>query len=126
MSQQEAEFINVTNCARCGRNHDGLVVYRFERPVVENDGTVLDSWSHCPATDDPILVGHLAEGEVFVKQQQVERQELIDELFKVRLELEMINRKVIETWPLDDEEEAEIHESVLSEITAKFGPPTQP
>lgn len=30
----------VEGCSRCGQDHEGLLWYAFERPVVDDDGTV--------------------------------------------------------------------------------------
>lgn len=47
---------NVIQCARCGRDHDGVIFYEFGRPIVDSDGTVWDWWGLCPTTGDPILL----------------------------------------------------------------------
>ena len=53
---EETMSLPVTACARCGENHDAIKYRRFQRPVVDDDGTVWDWWGTCPTNGDPILM----------------------------------------------------------------------
>lgn len=47
---------SVFHCARCGEDHTDLSPKTFQRPVIDEDGTVWDRWVTCPTTGDPILI----------------------------------------------------------------------
>lgn len=47
--------IEVTSCARCGKDHD-VTFYQFGNPIVDTDGTIWDWWGLCPNTGDPVLL----------------------------------------------------------------------
>lgn len=65
MPNKETKFLPVKNCARCGESHAPIKVRRFDRPVVDEDGTVWDWWGTCPTSGDPILMhGENAQPEV--------------------------------------------------------------
>lgn len=55
----DTEFVgkslNVSGCARCGRDHHGLVIASFHRPIKVN-GDTWKYWTTCPDLDEPILV----------------------------------------------------------------------
>lgn len=58
MTELPETFIGgVTHCARCGEDHPkGSLTYkRFQRPVVDEDGTIWNYWATCPTNGDPIL-----------------------------------------------------------------------
>lgn len=43
-------------CARCGQDHERLRFFQFQRPVVDNDGTVWSHWATCPTYGEPVLL----------------------------------------------------------------------
>ena len=47
--------VSVTNCARCGRDHDIVHFERFTRPI-EIDDEVFKYFGMCPEYDEPILM----------------------------------------------------------------------
>lgn len=53
------EMIDVRGCARCGGDHEGLLVKQFVRPIVDEDAT-WGSWATCPGTGDPILIAEVS------------------------------------------------------------------
>lgn len=55
MTKPIANRISIDACARCGDDHEGLAIYRFERPLAAG-GVTYDHWALCPSNDDPILV----------------------------------------------------------------------
>lgn len=47
---------SISNCARCGENHDDIEWKALTRAIPENDGSIL--WTHwypCPTNGEPIL-----------------------------------------------------------------------
>lgn len=56
----------ISNCARCGENHEHIWFSRFTRPIV-CDGMVNNYWAMCPVTREPIIMAMQSEqqfGEV--------------------------------------------------------------
>ena len=47
--------LNVTNCARCGKNHDGIEFKKLKKPAIA-DKTVYRYFAHCPETKEPLLM----------------------------------------------------------------------
>jgi hypothetical protein len=46
----------LVDCARCGRDHKGIMLRPLERPIAMEDGTlVFTHWAPCPANGDPIV-----------------------------------------------------------------------
>ena len=48
--------LSVEHCRRCGLAHSGLVVKRFEPPIVVSDRYSVTDWAWCPVAEAPILV----------------------------------------------------------------------
>ena len=46
---------SVQRCARCGRDHQNLILRHLERPIEDRDGSVWTHWMRCPQNGDPIL-----------------------------------------------------------------------
>jgi hypothetical protein len=49
---------DVKNCARCGGNHDQLLFCKFQQAPPDHT-----HWASCPATDEPILLKIVDDGE---------------------------------------------------------------
>lgn len=55
---------NITNCARCGDDHDKLKFTEFSKnPIIDSDGTIWDFWALCPITKEPVLLKVFDDGE---------------------------------------------------------------
>lgn len=50
------QVAQLKQCSRCGKTHDSLTFREFDRPVVDEDGTVWAFWALCPYSGDPILL----------------------------------------------------------------------
>lgn len=48
--------IDVLHCARCGKDHKGVIFYEFGIPIKDSDGTEWTWWGLCPNTGDPVLL----------------------------------------------------------------------
>lgn len=55
MKLKEEIYIDVKNCARCGKNHPGLGFVKFERNIKANKNP-FSHWSKCPRTWEPVLM----------------------------------------------------------------------
>lgn len=52
-------FVQIGNCARCGKDHsDGVRAKPFDIPFAppESNGMVWTHWATCPTNGDPILI----------------------------------------------------------------------
>ena len=56
-------FKNVSNCARCGDDHRGVVFEQLDNPVSDADGAAWDYWAACPNNGQPILLREDPEPE---------------------------------------------------------------
>ena len=46
----------VTNCARCGKDHEDILFEELIRPVKDdNDVVLFTHWTACPTNGQPIL-----------------------------------------------------------------------
>lgn len=45
----------ITDCARCGGNHWGIVWNKFKNPIELGD-RLITHWKMCPETNEPILM----------------------------------------------------------------------
>jgi hypothetical protein len=48
--------LEVQDCPRCGCAHSGLVVRRFEPPIVVTETASITDWTMCPIADAPIIL----------------------------------------------------------------------
>jgi hypothetical protein len=52
----ELALVVVNPCPRCGGEHNGVEVRRFENAVADQEDVLqYDRWATCPDTGDPIL-----------------------------------------------------------------------
>jgi hypothetical protein len=59
MSPRKRVYQSVSNCVRCGRNHERLLRREFKRPpevLVDRAIKRWGYWLRCPKTGDPILI----------------------------------------------------------------------
>lgn len=57
----------ITCCARCGEDHDDVLVAPLSRPMVDCEGFVVWShWAACPTNGEPILVKQYESGSGLV------------------------------------------------------------
>lgn len=45
--------INLSNCPRCGGDHEKLELFRFDRPIAV--APRYTHWGECPATGEPLI-----------------------------------------------------------------------
>jgi hypothetical protein len=53
------ERITVSNCARCGGDHENISCMKLARPCGN-----FTHWAQCPTTLEPIMVAFVDDGEV--------------------------------------------------------------
>lgn len=55
MSNLTTLITNISNCARCGGEHERISISKLTRPV-ECELGIFNYWAPCPASGEPILV----------------------------------------------------------------------
>ncbi len=49
--------MNVSNCARCGKDHDNLEFDKLTAPIASDDGSEpWNYWAICPISGEPVLM----------------------------------------------------------------------
>lgn len=54
MTEEEKTY-KITSCARCGKDHEGIVYKKLTNPLVHAD-TSFTHWAMCPDLDEPIMM----------------------------------------------------------------------
>ena len=53
--KSQPKKLNVTNCARCGKDHKGIEFRKLKKPAISGK-TVFRYFAHCPETKEPLLM----------------------------------------------------------------------
>ena len=54
----------ISNCARCGQDHEDIEYESFTHPIVDSDRTEWTHFAKCPTNGQPILIKMEPKAEV--------------------------------------------------------------